>query len=121
MESLLAINIGPREQRKRSVMGFAALMAGVCLAFALVVMNAPRWSRVSLFFPIWIAALGLFQAREKTCIAMAARGMRNMDEGEETVEDRDEAEGLRMNARRINMRAFVIAIVVTLVALAFPE
>ena len=51
---------------------------------------------------------------------MAARGTRNMDEGEEQVEDRSEVYKLRMNARRINLRALVIAIIVTLVALAFP-
>ncbi|OLE53318.1 MAG: hypothetical protein AUG51_13660 [Acidobacteria bacterium 13_1_20CM_3_53_8] len=66
MNSPHAINIGPREQRKRRIMGFAALAAGVLLAFALIALYAPRWSRIILFFPIWIAALGLFQAREKT-------------------------------------------------------
>ena len=44
-----------------------------------------------------------------------------MDEGEEPIEDMSLADRLRMNARRINMRALAIAIVVTLVALAFPE
>lgn len=62
----MAANIGPREQRKRRVMGAVALIAGVGLAFALVVLDAPRWSRFFIFLPIWIAALGFFQAREKT-------------------------------------------------------
>jgi hypothetical protein len=61
-----AINIGPRERRKRRVMGIVALAAGAGLAFALVAIDAPRWSRLAVFFPVWIAALGLFQAREKT-------------------------------------------------------
>jgi hypothetical protein len=60
------INLGPREVRKRRLMGYVALVAGVGLAFLSVVMGAPRWSRVIVFFPIWIAGLGLFQAREKT-------------------------------------------------------
>lgn len=61
-----AINIGPREIRKRRLMGIVALTVGVGLAFLLVVLGAPRLSRLIIFFPAWIAGLGLFQAREKT-------------------------------------------------------
>ncbi|HEX8140459.1 MAG TPA: hypothetical protein VF544_23035 [Pyrinomonadaceae bacterium] len=59
-------NIGPREQRKRRAMGTVALVAGAGLALALVATDAPRALRLLIFFPIWLAALGLFQAREKT-------------------------------------------------------
>ena len=61
-----AINIGPREQRKRRLLGIVALTVGVGLAFVLVVTEAPRWSRAVVFFPVWMAGLGLLQAREKT-------------------------------------------------------
>lgn len=120
MESA-TINIGPREQRKRRVMGAVALIAGVGLAFALVAWGAPRWSRIMVFFPIWLAALGFFQAREKTCIALAARGMCNLDGGEENIHDAGTVAQLRATARRIHRRALMTAMVVMLVALAFPE
>jgi hypothetical protein len=61
-----AINIGPREVRKRRLMGFVAITVGVGLAFVLVVFGASRWSRLVIFLPVWIGGLGLFQAREKT-------------------------------------------------------
>lgn len=61
-----AINIGPRERTKRRFMGMVALAAGVGLAFILVVTGAPRPLRLIVFFPIWIAGLGLMQSREKT-------------------------------------------------------
>lgn len=61
-----AVNIGPREARKRRLMGIVGLGAGVGLAFIAVALGTPRWARVLVFFPIWIAGLGLFQAREKT-------------------------------------------------------
>lgn len=61
-----AINIGASEQRKRRLLGIVALVVGVAAAFVLVVFDAPRLSRVVIFFPIWIAGLGLLQAREKT-------------------------------------------------------
>ena len=119
MESA-TINIGPRERRKRRVMGIVALVAGALLAFALVALQAPRPLRLLVFFPIWIAALGLFQARERTCIALAARGTRNMDQKEEPVEDDRLVKELRAIAGRINRRAIMTAAIVTLVALAFP-
>jgi hypothetical protein len=115
------VNIGPRERRKRRVMGIAGLALGALLAFALVALNAPRLSRLLVFFPIWIAALGLLQTREQTCIALAARGMRNMDDGEEAIEDERLVGEIRLVARRINRRALMVAAIVTLVALAFPE
>jgi hypothetical protein len=116
-----AINIGPRERRKRRLLGVVALTVGVSLAFVLVIFQAPRWSRAVIFFPIWIAGLGLMQARERTCIALAAMGKCNMDAGEERLEDSDLIERLRSKARRINRRALITAGAVTLLALLFPS
>jgi hypothetical protein len=52
---------------------------------------------------------------------MAARGTRNMDNGEESVTDKNEVKELRATARRIHRRALITAIIITLVALAFPD
>jgi hypothetical protein len=51
---------------------------------------------------------------------MAARGARNMDQGEENIVDKNEVRQLRATSRRIHRRALITAIVATLVALAFP-
>jgi len=115
-----AINLGPREQRKRRLMGIVALTVGVGLAFGLVVLGAPRPARLAVFFPIWMAGLGLFQARERTCIALAARGMCNMDDGERRIADEKLAAKLRTKARQINRRALITAFIITLVTLVFP-
>ena len=64
--SVEAVNIGPRERTKRRVLGIVALTVGVSLAFVLVVLGAPRLLRLVVFFPVWIAGLGLLQSREKT-------------------------------------------------------
>jgi hypothetical protein len=61
-----AVNIGPRERRKRRVLGIVALTVGVSVAFVLVTTGAPRLLRLVVFFPVWMAGLGLLQAREKT-------------------------------------------------------
>lgn len=114
-------NIGPREQRKRRLLGIVSLTAGVGIAFVLVVMGAPRWSRLIVFFPVWMAGLGLMQAREKTCIALAARGTCNLDAGEEHIEDKQKVAALRAKARRINRRALTTAAAITLVTFVFPQ
>lgn len=115
-----AINIGPRERRKRRLLGVVALTVGVGAAFVLVIFEAPRWSRALVFFPVWMAGLGLLQAREKTCIALAARGVCNLDAGEERIEDAALAARLRDKATRVHRRALVTAAAITILALVFP-
>jgi hypothetical protein len=51
---------------------------------------------------------------------MAARGTRNMDAGEEKIEDTELIKRLRAVARKIHMRALITAIAITLLALFFP-
>ena len=114
-------NIGPREQTKRRLMGIVALVCGVGMAFLMVVLEAPRWSRALVFFPVWLAGLGMFQARERTCIALAARGRCNFDTGEEAVSDAAQAARLREKAKRINRRSVVVAALITTVVLLFPD
>ena len=60
------MNIGPREERKRLVIGIATLAAGLGIAAGLMVIGVDRWWRLGLFFPFWFGALGIFQALEQT-------------------------------------------------------
>ncbi|HKP87037.1 MAG TPA: hypothetical protein VJZ26_13120 [Blastocatellia bacterium] len=116
----LETNIGPREQFKRRILGRVALIASVALTLVVIAYDAPRWWRLIIFFPLWMAALGYFQAREKTCIALAARGACNMDAGEEKIEDQRLVARLRVKARKIHLRALTMAIALTLLILIFP-
>jgi len=61
-----AVNIGPRERLKRRVMGIVFLAVSAGLAFSMVAYDAPRLFRAAVFFPLWMAGLGLFQASGKT-------------------------------------------------------
>jgi hypothetical protein len=114
-------NIGPRERRKRRLLGIVSLTVAVGVAFVLVSFGAPRWSRAVVFFPLWMAGLGLLQAREKTCIALAARGVCNMDAGEEAVGDATLAAKLRAKAAAVHRRALLVAVAITVVVLVFPD
>ena len=51
---------------------------------------------------------------------MAARGTRNMDAGEESIDDETMVLKLRGVARRIHRRALATALAITLLALIFP-
>ena len=51
---------------------------------------------------------------------MAARGTRNMDAGEEKIEDEKLVGRLRAKSRAVHRRALVTAAAVTLLTLAFP-
>ena len=61
-----AANIGPRERRKRLLTGAVVLIVGFAGLGVLIGAGLhPAW-RLGLFVPFWLAALGYFQARERT-------------------------------------------------------
>jgi hypothetical protein len=40
-------------------MGVVGLVSGAALAFAATVLEVPWWSRVIVFFPLWLGGVGL--------------------------------------------------------------
>jgi len=60
------INIGPRERRKRALLGWSGLALAVAVGVALVLAGVPRWWRLLLFVPLAGGALGILQARAGT-------------------------------------------------------
>jgi len=59
-------NIGPKEIRKRLIMGVAMLTLGVALAVVFAHTGVSRGWYAALFLPFWIGTLGISQARKKT-------------------------------------------------------
>jgi uncharacterized membrane protein len=59
-------NIGAGGRRKRLMFGIVALGVGVVIAALLVAIGAPRIWRLPLLLVFYVAALGIFQARDKT-------------------------------------------------------
>jgi hypothetical protein len=59
-------NIGPRGRRHRLRMGLMSFGAAVLLAVVIFALGAPPAWRLTLFAPLWIGALGVFQALDKT-------------------------------------------------------
>lgn len=96
MTTASCINIGPRERRKRMIGGLAALAAAIVLGAVLVATGAARMWRTLMFVPLFGAGLGFFQARAKTCVHLAVRGLSDLDDGPQEITDVD----LRAQARR---------------------
>jgi hypothetical protein len=59
-------NIGEGGATRRRHNGYAWVAIAAVAYTALLVLHAPRWSRLLLVLPIGAAAIGLLQAREKT-------------------------------------------------------
>ena len=59
-------NIGPKEIRKRLLMGVAMLALAVVLAVVFAHADVGRGWNAALFLPIWMGTLALSQARKKT-------------------------------------------------------
>ena len=59
-------NIGPKEVRKRLLMGIAMLAVAIVLAVIFTHAGLSRGWYAALFLPFWMATLALSQARKKT-------------------------------------------------------
>ena len=59
-------NIGARQRQRRLVGGLVALAIAAALCAGLIVGDAPRWWRLLLVLPLFSAASGILQYREKT-------------------------------------------------------
>jgi hypothetical protein len=59
-------NIGPKETRKRLLMGIVMLALGVVLAVIFTHAAVSRGWYTALLLPFWIGSLALRQARKKT-------------------------------------------------------
>jgi hypothetical protein len=113
-------NIGPRERRRRLVGGFVFLAIAVCVAGCLVWFETPRSWRLLVFLPAWAAAIGFFQVSEKTCVALAARGLKNMDAGDEEITSSSELELVRAQSKKVHIRAALSAVVAAALIALLP-
>ena len=96
---------------------FLFLLVAASMAAGLLWFDVPRLWRVVVFIPLWASAIGLFQVREKTCVALAARGLRNLDAGDEAIADPRELEQVRRQSRRVHAKALLGAGLLTLLTL----
>ncbi len=105
-------NIGPAERRKRWVVGVVGVAVCVAATLLLVLNGSSRWWRLSLFLPWCVSALGIFQARANTCVALAARGIKQLGDTPEAV-PRGEMAAIQAQARQVKLRSVLVALLAT--------
>jgi hypothetical protein len=54
-------------------------------------------------------------------VGLASRSSRNLTGKEEKIEDEAELAQVRRQARRVNIKAFLAAVILTAIALALPQ
>jgi hypothetical protein len=113
-------NISSRERRKRLVSGVVTLVITLTILWILMSIGASRWWRIALLPLFMGAAIGFFQWRDKTCVALAARGIYNLNNKEEKMGDRVVLAQVRQQAHRVQLKALLAAIPLTLIVLALP-
>jgi hypothetical protein len=111
-------NIGPRERRRRLIGGVGVFAFGAIAAALLIAFGVQRAWRIALFVPMWGGALGLLQVKEKTCVALVARREQNLDGGNEAVDDPEVLAQMKRQARKVHVRAVLLALAITTAILA---
>ena len=114
-------NIGPRGRQERLRVGKLWLAIGSGAAGGLALLDVPRWLRLGLFAPFAFGAIGVFQAYEQTCVALAARGARDLDSGQEQVDDLAATRQINRQASKVFAESILSAALLTALALALPR
>lgn len=120
MDAVVCANIGPAQRRKRLLLGVVLLVLGVALVVSMAASGMPRWVRLSTIGFFLVGFTGIFQARAQTCVALAARGQRNLDAGAERIEDDAELSAVRAQARRVQIQSAIATLVATALAMVLP-
>jgi hypothetical protein len=105
-------NIGPKGRRQRLTVGLVGVAVSALATVVLLVSAAPAWLAALLIIPWWMAGLGIFQARAQTCVALAAKGQRDLDGGPEP-QPQAERDAIRRQARRVYGQALALAALAT--------
>lgn len=113
-------NIEPAGQRQRRVFGMVMLAIGAVLAVGAIAMHVDRVWRLGVFMPFVLGGIGIFQATAKTCVAHAARGVKEVDGRLVSITDEGERKAIDDTARAVKLRSVVLAAVLTAVTVAIP-
>jgi hypothetical protein len=116
----IARNIGPGGRRTRVIGGAVLLVVTVVAGALLVGFGLDRGLRLALFVPLFGGALGVLQARDHTCVMLAARNQCEIPRGVAAVSDSWLTGQLRRQAREILLEAAVFAAFLTGLALLIP-
>ena len=115
-------NIGAGEIRQRQAVAVIGFILFITSSIALFGIDAPRATRLGLFFPLVVATIGWVQSRKKFCLAYGFMGTFNFGKiGQlSRVQDKDAKRADRLTALSILFQALLYAALGTLVMYLLP-
>jgi hypothetical protein len=103
-------NIGPTQQRRRLLLGVGSLALAAVYVAAVISLGWPRWALVLSVFPLYGAAMGALQYRERFCIGFAGIGVFDVGEGTNEIQNEAALAADRKKAVRLNAKAVGIGV-----------
>ena len=100
--------------------GVVALAIGVAFVAFVWTTGWPRVTRLAATIFFLAGFTGIFQTRAKTCVALASRGLRNLDSGPELIEDAGELAAVQAQASKVLAQSLIATALVGAAALALP-
>ena len=104
-------NIGPTQQRRRLLLGVASLLVAIALVAAVVAVGWPRRALLLSVFPLYGAAMGFLQYRERFCVGFAGIGVFDVGDGTNQVLDEAALAADRKRAVRLNAKSVAVGVV----------
>ena len=111
-------NIGPTQQRRRLLLGVGSLLVAAVYVAAAVALAWPRWSLIAAVVPLYGAAMGALQYRERFCIGFAGMGVFDVGDGANEIQNEAALAADRKQAVRLNAKAMALGAAGTVVVFA---
>ena len=116
MKNPACFNLGLKEKKKRIFAGVLCFAAGAAVALYFVFQETPSVTRLVVFPLFFLALLCFLQAKERTCVLLAFRKEKILDQVREPLEDTQLCRQLMLKAQKILLQAFVLAFALTFLA-----
>ena len=108
-----SINLGKVQKRRRLLLGIIVFSAAAALSIFFTYQDISPAFRLIVFPLYFLAMLGFFQAKARTCVVFAYQGVQDLGEGEKPVPDQTSAKFLKIKAQKILLQSVFIAILLT--------
>ena len=108
-------NIGPSEIHRRFQTAIAGGVLFVIASIFLISTNQTTTTRLAVFAPAMLAAVGYVQARNRFCFAYGLMGVFNFDKAGDIKKIKDPAalKADRVNAAKILLKSAALAVAMT--------